>query len=376
MIRVREKWMTFSLLLSCGLLALSLSAQDKSAAPPPQKTAAEQFKNIQVLKGIPADQLIPAMQFIAASLGVDCEYCHVEHAFDKDDKKPKVTARKMIEMMTAINKENFDSHREVTCYSCHRGAAHPVATPILSAEGEAKPPQMMAGEATPASGLPNAQDLLSKYLSAVGGSSALAKVHTRVEQGDITAGDQKMPIEIYAKAPDSRVSVMHMKQGESVTAYNGTQGWLSFPGRVHMMNAQESGDARIDADLRFPENVAHMYSKFVVRPGEQIDGKDTWLVVGRNEGQPPLRLYFDQQSGLLLRMLRYVDSPLGYNPAQIDYSDYRDADGVKIPYRWTLARPGNRFTIQVGQVQQNVAVDDSLFVVPKPPAPPSNVSVH
>jgi hypothetical protein len=367
--------MAFSLLGCCCLLALSLSAQDKSAAPP-QKTAAEQFKNIQVLKDIPADQLIPAMQFIAASLGVDCEYCHVEHAFDKDDKKPKVTARKMIEMMTAINKENFESHREVTCYSCHRGAAHPVATPILSAEGEAKPPQMMAGEATPASGLPNAQDLLSKYLSAVGGSAALAKVHTRVEKGNITAGDQKMPIEIFAKAPDSRVSVMHMKQGESVTAYNGTQGWLSFPGRVHMMNAQESADARIDADLKFPENVAHMYSKFVVRPGEQIDGKDTWLVVGRNEGQPPLRLYFDQQSGLLLRMLRYVDSPLGYNPTQIDYSDYRDADGAKIPYRWTLARPGNRFTIQVDQVQQNVAVDDSLFVVPKPPAPPSNVSVH
>jgi len=75
-------------------------ASTLAAAP---KTASQQFKNIQVLKDVPADQLIPAMQFITASLGVDCEYCHVEKAFDKDDKKPKVMARKMMEMMITIN---------------------------------------------------------------------------------------------------------------------------------------------------------------------------------------------------------------------------------------------------------------------------------
>ena len=90
------------------------ASQDGAAAP---KTASQQFKNIQVLKDVPADQLIPAMQFISASLGVDCEYCHVEHAFDKDDKKPKVTARKMMEMMITINNENFENHRVVTCYT-------------------------------------------------------------------------------------------------------------------------------------------------------------------------------------------------------------------------------------------------------------------
>jgi len=54
----------------------------------PPKTTEQAFKNIQILKGIPADQLIPSMQFISASLGVECEYCHVAGAFDKDDKKP------------------------------------------------------------------------------------------------------------------------------------------------------------------------------------------------------------------------------------------------------------------------------------------------
>ncbi len=72
----------------------------------------------------------------------------------------------------------------------------------------------------------------------------------------------------------------------------------------------------------------------------------------------------------MLRLVRYAETPLGRNPTQIDYADYRAADGVKMPFRWTLARPGNRFTIQVDQVQQNVPVDDAKFVVPPPPPPP------
>src|SRR5256712_14162071 len=115
------------------------------------KLAEEEFKNVQALKGIPAEQVIPSMQFIAASLGVECEYCHVAHANEKDDKKPKVAARKMINMMMAINKDNFEGHREVTCYSCHRGSADPVGTPIITneyarpaAEAEKKPGETKA----------------------------------------------------------------------------------------------------------------------------------------------------------------------------------------------------------------------------------------
>src|SRR5580700_11615961 len=111
-----------------GAKAQSGAPAANAAGP---KKAEEQFKNIQVLKGIPADQLIPGMQFITASLGVECQFCHVEGAFEKDDKKAKQTARKMMEMMFAINKENFEGHREVTCYSCHRGSTDPVGTPLV-----------------------------------------------------------------------------------------------------------------------------------------------------------------------------------------------------------------------------------------------------
>src|ERR1700730_16977902 len=98
------------------------------------KKAEEQFKNIQVLKGVPAEQIFPTMQFVTASLGVECEFCHVQGAFEKDDKKTKLTARKMMEMMFAINKDNFEGHREVTCYSCHRGSTDPVGTPLVMME--------------------------------------------------------------------------------------------------------------------------------------------------------------------------------------------------------------------------------------------------
>ncbi|HEX4545930.1 MAG TPA: c-type cytochrome [Candidatus Acidoferrum sp.] len=339
----------------------------ESGAPP--KLAEEEYKNIQVLKGIPAEQVIPSMQFIAVALGVECEYCHVAHANEKDDKKAKLTARKMISMMMAINRYNFEGQREVTCYSCHRGAAEPVGTPII-AEEEAKPGsgegKKPGAEKAP---LPAADRLFDKYLAAVGGAEALQKIVSRVQKGTLTAfGGQHFPVEVYSQAPDRRVSVMHLPDGDSVTGFDGKQGWLSVPGRVHMMSAAENAAARIDADLYFAAHVKTLYQKFGVDPGPKIDGRDTYLVIGSSERQPPLRLYFDRQSSLLLRLIRYGETPLGRIPTQIDYADYRDAGAVKAPFRWTLARPGNRFTIQVEQLQQNVPVDNAKFTPPPPPA--------
>ncbi len=362
---------SLSLLLAVAGAWAQTSAPKSLAAPAGPKLAEEEFKNIQALKGFPAEQVIPSMQFIAASLGVECEYCHVAHANEKDDKKPKVTARKMINMMMAINKENFEGHREVTCYSCHRGSTDPASTPIITdeepmpkAEEGKKPGETKAS-------LPAAEQLLDKYLAAMGGAEVLQKITSRVQKGTLTAfGGQHFPVDVYAKAPDKRVSVMHLQAGDSVTAFDGKQGWLSVPGRVHTMSAAENDAARIDADLYLPAHLKTMYQKFSVDSGEKIGGHETYEVVGRTEGQPPLRLYLDKESGLLLRLVRYAETPLGRNPTQIDYADYRDANGVRVPFRWTLARPGNRFTIQVEQVQQNIPVDDAKFAAPPLSAAP------
>jgi photosynthetic reaction center cytochrome c subunit len=350
-----------------GARAQSASPQSSVPGATSPKLTEEQFKNIQTLKGIPAEQMIPSMQFIAASLGVECEYCHVRGSMEKDDKKPKVTARKMMAMMMAINKDNFEGHREVTCFSCHRGAANPVATPIITdEEGKPAAEEKKPGEAKPA--LPAAEQLLDKYVAALGGADALQKITSRVQKGTLTAfGGQHFSVEVYSKAPGKRISIMHLQAGESITAFDGKQGWLGVPSRVHMMSAAENDAARMDADLYFAVHVKSSYEKFRVDVGEKIDGHDTYLVVARREGQPPLRLYFDQQSGLLLRLVRYAETPLGRNPTQIDFADYRDANSVKVPFRWTLARPGNRFTIQVDDLQQNIPVDDAKFAPPPPP---------
>ncbi len=365
-----------------GLVLIGARAQSTSAqTPPAPKLAEEQFKNIKVLKGIPAEQVFPAMQFITASLGVECEYCHVREgkgmAFDKDDKKPKLTARKMMQMMFAINKDNFEGKREVTCFSCHRGAADPIGTPLVAAEDAAPEP---SGEKKPAAApaLPTADQLFDKYLSAAGGAEAVQKITSRVEKGTLTAfGGQHFPVDVYSKAPDKRVSVMHIPGGDSVTGFDGHSGWLSVPGRPpHIMNADEISGARLDADLRFPVDAKTSASKWMVSSGEKIDSHDTTQVVGQTEGQPPLKLYFDSQSGLLLRLVRYNETPLGRLPTQVDYSDYRDADGVKLPYRWSLARPGNRFSIQVDELHQNVPVEDSKFIAPPPPPPDQKPAAH
>jgi len=349
-----------------GAKAQSGAAQGAAGGP---KKAEEQFKNIQVLKGIPADQLIPAMQFITASLGVGCDFCHVEGAFEKDDKKPKQTARKMMEMMFAINKDNFEGHREVTCYSCHRGSTDPVGTPLVMEEepkgmGEAKKDGESGAEGSEASG-PPAEQLFDKYLQAVGGAGAVEKIRSRVMKGAITFGDRNIPIDIFSQDPDKRASFTHRPDGDSVTAFDGHEGWLADTGRpVREMHGPDIDGASIDADLHFAAHLKGMFTEAQVRGIEKVGEQPAYVVVGQREGKPPLRLYFDERSGLLVRLVRFGETPLGRMPTQIDYADYRDAGGVKIPFRWTLARPGGRFTIQVSEVKENVPVDDAKFARP------------
>ncbi len=360
---------SIAIVVSGGAKAQSGSASQTTTATAP-KTAVQQFKNIQVLKDIPADELIPTMQFVAASLGVECEFCHVHDAFDKDDKKPKQTARKMMEMMLTINQENFEGHREVTCYSCHRGSTNPVAIPpVMSAEMEMPASAHAEGTETKLVGGPTGDDLLEKYLHAAGGNAAVNKVDSRVMKGTITFGDRNIPIDIYSKEPDERISFAHTPDGDSITAFNGHEGWLAAPKRpVREMHGPDIDAAAMDADLRFPAHVKEICTKTEVRGMEKIGDHSAYFVDCERAGKTPLHLYFDEQSGLLVRLVRFGETALGQLPTQIDYADYREVAGVDIPYRWTLARPGGRFTIQLTDVKQNVPVDDAKFA--KPPAPP------
>jgi len=245
-----------------------------------------------------------------------------------------------------------------------------VGVPII-AEEEPKPEPPKQETAAPA--LPTAEQIIDKYIQAVGGAEAVDKVTSRVQKGAIKIAGQQFPVDIVSKAPDKRVSAVHTPGGDSLTAIDGRAGWVGSPGGrgVRDMDPQEVDAFSFDATLHMPTELKKMFAQFRVRPAEKIGGHDVVQVIGVNQGKPPMRLFFDKESGLLVRSIRYADSPLGRNPTQVDYSDYRAQDGVKLPSQWTVARPLGRFTIQVSEVQQNVPVDDKKFAKPAaPPAPP------
>ena len=187
-----------------------------------------------------------------------------------------------------------------------------------------------------------------------------------MQKGTISFGGRQFPVEVLAKAPNKRISMVHTPNGDNITAFDGHGGWLGNPGGrpPRDMTAQEAEAISFDATFYLPAEIKGMFAQFRVRPADKIGGHDVVQVIGANPGKPPLRFFFDKESGLLVRTIRYADTPLGRNPTQVDYADYRTEGGVKLPFQWTVARPLGRFTIQVAEMQQNVPIDDSKFAKP------------
>src|SRR5947209_11662175 len=205
-------------------------SESAADARPSAAVPAEQFyKNIQILKGVPSDQLIPAMQFITAALGVECGFCHVENHFDQNDKKPKQTARKMMQMVMAINQSDFEGHRKITCNTCHRGSRMAASIPVISEE----PPKFPMTEADVQlpQNLPGPDQLIQKYVQALGGANMIQRISTRIEKGEANFAGNNIAVEVLDKTPDKRVVIMHLPDGDSITAFDGHDGWLSAPHR-------------------------------------------------------------------------------------------------------------------------------------------------
>jgi len=353
------------------LLTGSVLRARSAATNPKSKTTQEVFKNVQVLKDIPADDLIPAMQFITASLGVECDFCHVRDAFDKDDKRAKQTARKMMQMMFTINQQNFNGQAKVSCYSCHRGSPAPVAIPTV---GETRAyVENTDGSPPTAQALPNISAILEKYLASLGGADAMNKISSRVETGTVRfASGPALPVKIATKAPGKQVMIVRLPSGDSSTAFDGASGWQSSPGApVREMHAADFEGAKLDADLQFATHLKQTFSELKVAISERIGEHDTILVLAGNHGDAPVELFFDKDSGLLVRQLRFGKSPLGLNPTRVDYDDYKEFDGVKVPLKVTIAGPRRQFDIQLDQVTNNVQLDDALFE-----PPPSSLKVQ
>jgi photosynthetic reaction center cytochrome c subunit len=330
------------------------------------KTADQAYKNIQVLKGIPSLQLIPSMQFMSSSLGVECSFCHVEGHFEKDDKEPKQIARAMLKMMFALNKDNFKDQREVTCYSCHRGLTHPVAIPDVGGESASRAAPGNAGSQETLSSLPAALDIIDTYIRALGGVAAIEAVTSRIERGTANVHGQAASVDIFTKTPDKRLVSQHFVEGDRVEAFDGNAGWTAISaGPARDLLAADNTAARMDADLQFPLHIQQMFPELHVDYPDKINDREANVLFGLAAGHPAVKFYFDKQSGLLVRLVRYTQSPLGLDPTEIDYSDYREVDGVQIPFRTSISRPSSKQTTQLREVRQNVPIDNAKFVKPR-----------
>lgn len=339
--------------------------------------AEDVFKNVQVLRGLTVQQFMGTMGIFSAALGMSCEDCH--SADDRNwagfaaDSPRKQTARRMILMMAGINRTNFAGRQVVTCYSCHRGADRPQVTPSLAALYGPIPPPAEPEEVSQAPGAPRPDAVLDKYLQAIGGAQRVAALTSFVAKGT-SAGygpeADKRPVEIYAKAPNQHTLIIHTDNGDSTTTYDGRSGWIAAPLRpvpVLALSGQELDGLKVDVSLSFPAQIKQALAKWRVGPPAVIGDRDVQLVQGTTATGATVSLYFDDQSGLLVRQVRFADSPVGRIPTQVDYEDYRDVAGVKMPFRWLVTWLDGREAFELSQVQPNQPIDATKFAKPAPP---------
>ena len=361
--------------LMCAAIASS------QQAPPEKPLMAEQvFKNVKVLKGIPVGEFMDTMGFFAASLGLNCVYCHVAESMENWDKfaedvPRKETARAMILMVNAINKGSFGGRRALTCYSCHRGAEHPKVVPSLADQYSIPledPNEIEIVKDAPAG--PSADQVLDKYIQALGGAQRLASVTSFAGKGTYEGYDtyhEKVPLEIYAQAPGRRTIIAHTQNGDSTTTFDGRAGWVAAVDKpVHLLPllpGSELDGAKLDADLCFPTGIKQALAQWRNGfPVTTIEDREVQVIQGIAGGGSRVKLYFDSKTGLLARQLRYTNTIVGTIPIQVDYSDYREVAGVKMPFHWIVTWTGGQSIMQLSDVQPNVPIEAAKLSKPAP----------
>jgi len=366
--------------------ALYITSAAGQTAPAKQLLSEQAFKNVTVLKGIPVDEFMDTMGFIAASTNYNCTDCHVEPKTEGDwsvyaEETPrKATTRRMILMVESINKTNFGGARVVTCYTCHRNLqGAPKITPSLREQyGEPPTPDPDEVEITrQAPGAPSADQIFAKYLQAAGGAQKAAAITSIVFKGTYQGyAEPKASVDIYLKAPDQRTMIVHTDGGDRTTTFDGSNGWMAAPpaDKPFPVIRFTNGDldaVRLDALLSFPDGVRQAITK-PVAGSSSIDDNDVVVVQGTARGgRSSIKLYFDKQSGLLVRQVRYADTIIGRVPIQVDYSDYRDVPraGVKLPFHIITTWTDGRSDVMLTSAETNVAIDAARFNQPPPAAP-------
>lgn len=346
------------------------------AAPIPARqgeTAGQHFKNVTVLKDIQVDEFMGTMGLFAAALSFCCKDCHTGAGTSdpkwEADPPRKVTARRMIQMVTKINQENFNGRQVVTCWTCHRGTPSPAITPPMdTVYGDTvfTPTDVLPVANTATAGTPPAAQILDKYIQGLGGADALAKLTSYTAQGSshLFGEVQEDKAEIFAKAPGLLATFVHQREGDVGRTYDGREAWSMLPLTVvgqYPMSGSALEGAKLDAQMAFPGGLRAFFTNWRVTFPSVVDGKPVYVVQGSTPGGLLATFYFDKQTGLLVRMVRYANSTVGRVPTQVDYSDYRPVAGVMMPYKFTYAWISGREEWTLTQYQPNAAIDNARF---------------
>jgi outer membrane lipoprotein-sorting protein len=378
-----RKWLAVQFAVSMIGSLIAIAQSTKPAQPPKAqveqtsqpasengKTAEQQFKNIKLLKGAPADQLVPAMQYFNAALGVQCNFCHVNQpqwAPEKDDKEEKRTAREMISMTEAINKSNFEGKPEVGCSTCHSGHSHPMAVPPLFDEHNpnAREANMHGG---PRPQLPTVAQVLEAYQKAIGGADAIQKLTTKSAKATVTSFQgQTSHIEVVQKTPNLTSTIMTLPNGQTrLQIYDGKSGWNKGDRGVNEVTGPDLAALRTVS--RFDREFAPTADLVNARVTniETIDGHECYVVRGQHTDKDfSERLYFDKESGLLLRRVSAQRTLFGPLADSSDYKDYKDVQGVKMAFTVKRTTPETTFTRKIDSLEFNKPVGDDAFYKPE-----------
>jgi hypothetical protein len=357
----------------------SLGGQSAPEQNPPM--AETVFKNIQVLKGIPVDEFMDTMGMFAAATAKDCTGCHAPNilAGSRDafaEPTPMIQrARQMVEMMNTINRTYFGGRRRVTCYTCHAGTPAPGRVPNLALQyGAPLPDNPNAMEFIALPGAANQVDqIFAKYLQALGGAPRLAAVTSVVATGTYAGWDTafgEVPLEMFGKAPDQLTTIVHRKEGTNTWTFDGRNAWFAgvdsaVANFTTTMTGGNLAGARVETLVAVaPTRIQQAFSRWQVSE-DVIEDRPVQVLQGLNQGQTPVNLYFDE-SGLLVRLVRWNETAVGPVPTQFDYADYRDVAGVRRPFRWVKTWTNNKATVTLKTVQANAPIDAARFAKPAP----------
>jgi len=374
--RTRFWFSIISTVFGSALIGAIVSAQ--APAPPKVPMAEDVFKNVQALKGIPVDDFMATMGLMSAALGFDCDSCHERAGTDnvawEKDTPNKVMARKMVLMVQAINRDNFRGRQMVTCFTCHRNRDIPLVTPNLD-DWYGETVQTLDDVVAAPAGGPTVDQILDKYMKAIGGEQKVRALTSFVAQGSgsgFGGFGGNTHVEVIAQSPDKRATYITYpddpQRGDSTRTFDGHAGWLTTPLAVvhkYELTGSELDGAKVDAELSFPYQIKTALTNLHPGPIATIKDKDLQLIQGTGPRGMIVTLYFDRQSGLLVRTVRYGRSPIGRLPTQIDYADYRDVDGMKLPFRLTFSWLDGRDTFQLNTIDVNAKIDPKRFGEPK-----------